>query len=67
MEIRTLKIEGMSCQHCVMNVKKELVKISTVKEAQIGSAVVEIDPTATSTEALKKAVAEAGFEVVSIA
>jgi copper chaperone len=66
LEIRTLKIEGMSCQHCVMHVKTELAKVATVKDIQIGSATVEIDPAATSAETLKTAVATAGYEVVSV-
>ena len=44
MEVKTLTIQGMSCQHCVMHVKKELSKIASVKDVKIGSAVVEIDP-----------------------
>ena len=66
METRTLKIVGMSCQHCVMHVKKELTKLGTVKDVQIGSAVVEIDPATVTSEALKAAVATAGYELTHI-
>ena len=31
MKQETLKIEGMSCGHCVMAVKKELSKLENVK------------------------------------
>jgi copper chaperone len=66
MEIRTLKIAGMSCQHCVMHVKKELSKIATVKDVQIGMAVIELDPAAVSDDLLKRSVSDAGYQVVSI-
>ncbi|MBI4536241.1 MAG: cation transporter, partial [Ignavibacteriae bacterium] len=38
-----LKIEGMTCNHCVMSVRRELSKVPGVKvgDVQIGSARVE--------------------------
>lgn len=66
MEVRTLKITGMSCQHCVMAVKEQLTSVATVKEVSIGKAVVEIDPSTVSNEMLTKAIANAGYDVVSI-
>jgi len=39
-----IKIEGMSCGHCVMAVKKELSKVGLDSfDVQIGSAVVNYD------------------------
>lgn len=66
MDIKTLKIAGMSCQHCVMAVKNQLSTVATVKEVTIGKAVVEIDPSTVGDEMLTKAIANAGYEVVSI-
>lgn len=60
-----LKIQGMSCQHCVMAVKKELSKLNiTVKDVQIGSAEVEYDETKVTRNDIDKAIAEAGYKVV---
>ena len=66
MKRETLKIEGMSCHHCVMAVKKELSKLENVKvnDVQIGSADVEFDETKINEKALKAAVEEAGYKVV---
>lgn len=66
MEIKTITIRGMSCQHCVMAVKKQLTSVATVKEVAIGKAVVEIDPATVSDETLTKAIANAGYEVARI-
>ena len=41
---KTIKIEGMSCGHCVMSVKSELESVSgiKIKEVKIGTATVEV-------------------------
>ena len=60
-----LKIQGMSCQHCVMTVKKELSKLNiSVKDVQIGSADIEYDETKVTRNDIEKAVEEAGYKVV---
>lgn len=66
MTTKKLTINGMSCNHCVMHVRKGLESISSVKDVQIGSAVVEVDDTKTTVDDLKKAVAMAGYEVTQI-
>jgi copper chaperone len=67
MKQETLKIEGMSCHHCVMAVKKELSKLENVKinDVQIGSANVEFDETKINAKALSDAIEEAGYKVVN--
>jgi len=67
MKTMSLKIEGMSCGHCVMSVKKALANIPgvTVEQVEIGSAVVRIDEAAVTQEMLAAAVAEAGYAVVA--
>lgn len=62
-----LKIEGMSCQHCVMSVKKAVDGINGVKSADvsIGSAKVEFDGSKTNMAEIAKAVQNAGYKVVS--
>lgn len=62
----TLQIKGMSCQHCVMAVKKEIQKLDIKNlEVKIGEAVIEFDESITSMENIIDAVIEAGFEVVA--
>lgn len=66
MRSETLKIEGMSCQHCVMHVKKELSKLDVnIRDVQIGSADVEYDENRITRDDLKKAVDEAGYRVIN--
>ncbi len=69
MKTSELKIEGMSCNHCVMAVKKELSKLETVKvnDVQIGSAKVEYDENTVNQRDLESAVEEAGYKVVKLA
>jgi copper chaperone len=65
MKTETIKIEGMSCQHCVMAVKKELSKLDlNVKDVQIGSATIEYDENIIMKTDIDKAVEEAGFKTV---
>ncbi|MCL5031581.1 MAG: cation transporter [Bacteroidetes bacterium] len=66
MKIQEFKIEGMSCQHCVMAVKKELNKIENIKveDVQIGSAKVQYDENKISDKILIEAIEEAGYKVV---
>ncbi|MBE0570693.1 MAG: heavy-metal-associated domain-containing protein [Ignavibacteriaceae bacterium] len=61
----TLKIEGMSCNHCVMAVQKNLSKINLIKfEVAIGSAKVEFDENTISEEVIINAIEEAGYKVI---
>ena len=67
---RTLTIEGMMCEHCEKRVKKALESLDGVKEAVVsheaGNAVVSFDGNVAD-EALKKAVEDEDYKVVSIA
>lgn len=64
----TLKIEGMMCQMCVKHVKEALEKLEQVQ------AIVDLDkktatvqkPDSVSSEDCKKAVEEAGYQVVEV-
>ena len=66
MTTRELKIEGMSCHHCVMAVEKELKKINevNVEDVQIGSAKVEYDESKINENVFKEAIEEAGYKLV---
>lgn len=61
-----LRIEGMTCGHCVMSVKKELSKLADVKveEVQIGKARVQYDETKVGVQDFARALDEAGFKLV---
>lgn len=63
-----LNIEGMTCGHCVMSVKKALAKVpgSSVLKAEIGTAVVAIDEALAGEQDLVDAVADAGYTVIAI-
>jgi copper ion binding protein len=64
----TLKIEGMSCDHCVKHVKEALEGIGGVKSAKVSlktnSAEVNHDEKVDLAR-MKEAVTEAGYEVVA--
>ena len=64
MERKTLKIDGMSCGHCVAAVRSELEKVDSVKveAVQVGSATVSYDPSRVGTNQLVDAVADAGYD-----
>ncbi|MFZ4619368.1 MAG: heavy-metal-associated domain-containing protein [Bacteroidota bacterium] len=68
MKNSTITINGMTCGHCAMAVKKELTKINgvTVNEVGVGKAAVSFDENAVTEQSLKAAVEEAGYSVISI-
>ncbi len=60
-----LKIEGMSCGHCVMAVKKAIDNLDgvTSSEVAIGSAKVTYDAAKTGKDVIEKAVINAGYKI----
>jgi copper chaperone len=62
---QTIKIEGMTCQHCVMAVKKELQKLDLQNlDVKIGEATVEYDETKIKEGSIKASIEEAGYKVI---
>ena len=62
MEKEKILIEGMSCNHCVMAVKRELTDAHIdVQNVGIGYAEISYDESVINREAIKHAVEEAGF------
>jgi copper chaperone len=63
----TLKIDGMSCQHCVMRVKKAIDALSGVSQSdvQVGSAAVKFDESKIKKEDIAAAIEKAGYRVIS--
>ena len=63
METTALKIDGMSCGHCVSQVTSALKKVPGVEVlgVEVGSASVRFDPNHTSVKAVAEAVTSAGY------
>lgn len=63
MSSTTLKIDGMSCGHCVASVKQALERLDgiTVQQVVVGSATVEYDPAAATLQQIADAIADAGY------
>jgi len=60
-----LAIEGMSCQHCVMAVRKTLGGVPGVVESnvQVGSALVKYDESRVSRKDIEGWIEKAGYRV----
>ena len=66
--VSILKVKGMSCQHCVMSVTKALGQLEGIKNVQVDLAKGEVQFDNTKEVAfdkIEKAVADAGYEVIS--
>lgn len=65
MEKTTIAIDGMSCQHCVMRVKKALEGLSGIKESSvgIGQATVEFDEAKIRKKEIEDAIIKAGYRI----
>lgn len=63
MQHLTLKIDGMSCGHCVATVEKTLSKLAGVHIGRVGvgSAEIDYDPNRTPFEQIRKAIDDAGY------
>ena len=63
-----LKINGMSCQHCVKTVTDALTGLEGVQRAKVnlrkGEAVVHFNELEITTTNLREAITEAGFETL---
>ena len=64
----TLKIQGMTCNHCVMRVQKALKGAAGVQDARVdlqkAEASVSYDESRVTIDALAAAVVDAGYKVV---
>jgi copper chaperone len=58
-----LTIEGMTCEHCVRAVRNRLSGTPgvEVEEVEVGSAVIRLDPAATTIELVEDAIADEGY------
>ncbi len=64
----TLKIQGMTCNHCVMRVQKALKGVAGVQDAAVdmnkAEAAVTFDEGKVNMDKLSAAVVDAGYKVV---
>lgn len=62
-----LTIEGMSCDHCVRAVRQALQQVPGLRvgDVSVGSATVEYDPAAVTTDQLADALADEGYTLDS--
>ena len=65
MEKKIMKVEGMSCQHCVKAVTQAVSGLAGLSKVKVdlkkGTLAFEYDPGKTGLDKIKAAVAEAGF------
>jgi copper chaperone len=65
---KTLKIQGMTCNHCAMRVSKALKAVPGVQDAQVdlqkAEASVSYDDAKVTLDKLSVAVVDAGYKVV---
>ena len=66
MAAKKIKIDGMSCAHCVASLKKELEKIPNLKVGSItiGTAIVDYDEKLVTEKMINDAVEEAGYKII---
>jgi copper chaperone len=63
----TLKVKGMSCQHCVMSVTKALGQLEGIKNVQVDLAKGEVrfdNIKEVALNRIAKVISDAGYEVI---
>ena len=65
---KVLKVEGMTCQHCVQTVTETVCKMTGVEKVGVSleqkEVTIDFDELETQTEAISFQIEEAGFEVI---
>ena len=63
---KEFKIEGMSCEHCVMAVEKNLSKLDLNKaDVKVGIVEIEFDETKINEKEIEKAIVNAGYKLIN--
>lgn len=63
----TVKVKGMSCQHCVMSVTKALGQLEGIKNVQVDLAKGEVrfdNLKEIPSSRIEKAISDAGYQIV---
>lgn len=61
-----VSINGMSCQHCVMAVKKALESVSGLTDLKVEIGKAEFNCDSCDREVIRSAIEDQGYEVTSI-
>jgi len=61
----TIAIDGMSCQHCVMRVKKAIEGLKGIKKSdvEVGQAKVTFDESLIQKKEIEEAIVKAGYKI----
>jgi len=64
---RTYTVSGMTCSHCVLSVREEVAAIPGVEavDVDLASGRLSVQGAGVADDAVRAAVAEAGYEVIS--
>lgn len=63
--IEKFNVEGMSCQHCVIAIKKELNRLEAKDyKVEIGLVEIDLEKNHLTKEKIKRAIENAGYKVV---
>lgn len=69
LQSQAFRIEGMTCASCVAHVSRAVQKLTGIQSVEVnlarGRAVVNYDPTRSSSDAISQAIVEAGYEAQS--
>ena len=69
MKHATLKVQGMTCQHCVKAIEKSVGKLAGVAEVAVNLANAQVDVSydelKTDEAAIRAAIVEEGYEVLN--
>jgi copper chaperone len=63
----TIKVKGMSCQHCVMSVTKALGQLEGIKNVQVDLAKGEVrfdNSKEIASNRIEKVITDAGYQVI---
>jgi len=67
MEQITLQVQGMSCEHCVNSVEKNVGELNGVKSVKVhldkGSVEIEFDSNSVSLETIKEEIEDQGYDI----
>jgi copper chaperone len=66
-QTRDYTVEGMTCSHCVLSVREEVVEVAGVSavDVDLGSGRITVTGQDVDDDAVRQAVAEAGYEVAA--
>ena len=66
-QTRDYTVEGMTCSHCVLSVREEVVEVAGVSavDVDLASGRITVTGQEVDDDAIRQAVAEAGYEVAA--